>query len=361
MEITKDGFSYHTFEMTKKIDFNEYRYIRNTFHKINGMYKGRIYQKGKSYISEQFGSVGVNMYLLRSKNLPTYFILKVNPLFLIAKKNYFSIFTSNIENIVKVRDEINNILDVIGANFRFEDMSISRIDLCVNLEMDSSEIIDAYMRLFKKCQIPCGYILDKFSKEKENYKEINKHSLHASSTNTIINIYDKSFQVKEENLDLNQENYIDNMLRVEIGLMRPAIYQIMQKYEGGINQLSNIDLLEFMGKYSKMLIEEYLLKFLTPGVYIPYSEVEKIIQKTDYEKKIKIRMRKFLEKVSECKNMNAAIKQIEEEYSLTKKQTDYILSNFNDLGINPITLKNDQSHLQSLPSLFDLLGMSLKL
>ncbi|NLB32670.1 MAG: hypothetical protein GX818_02735 [Tissierellia bacterium] len=356
MYITKDGFSYHTFLITMKIKYDEFMNILNKLYLINNdIYTGKIYcTKENIIISEQFRNQGIIIKLKKKKSKPSYISLKVNPRFLIGRYEYEGIFPCNANNISIVQNKIDNILNLIKAEFTFNDMTLSRIDLCVNVDTSDDEITDAYMRLIKRCFIPYNYNRVRFKKDRENYKEKNNNSFSAYSPMITFSIYDKNYQMHDQNLPKSIEYKDSEILRIEVTLKRDAIYQIVSSASD--NALDNNEVLSFFGKKSKEIILANVHKFFQIGNYAPFKDAKLIIQNSNYRKSDKKHMLYLLTMNSKCKNMNTAVKKTMNEHNLSTYQVNNIIDKFDALNVNPITLTNNQSHIKMLPSIYDLLN-----
>lgn len=352
MNITQEGFSYHTIELKKKINYEDYIRIKNAYHEINNIYPGRMYDDNKGgYKSVQFSSIGIDcIHMKRNDNKPTYFVMIINPRLLSGDYGYLGIFRFSEENVKKSVHRIDEVLKLIKANFKFEEMNITRIDLSVNLETNDRNIVDAYIRVFQKCFVPAPYKRVEYGKDKENYKEKNKNSFRTDSEGSMLTVYNKSFQMKEE--DLYDENINDGVIRmrIEVALRRKLLRDVLN-----INgYLSNYDLLLFMGENSKNIINQYLLRFFGTGIYIPFKSAVIAINETNYENRVKQNMLLLLLKTSECKNMNEAITRLLKS-GISYKQIQNILIKFDEMNINPVTLKNNNGNIMVLPSIFDFL------
>ena len=355
MHIMNDGFSFHTIQMTMRIKHRELNQILNTLYYINGSYPGKIYSyKENQIISEQFNKQGLIVILKKKKNKPSYFIIKINPRFLIGKYDYEGIFPCNINNINIVINNINTMLTQIGASFTFNDMTVSRIDLCVNIDTCSADITDAYMRLVRRCYIPYNFTRNYYDKDCHNYKEKNDNSFSAYSPMITFTIYDKNYQMYDQNLPKSIEYKDSDLLRIEVSLKRDAIYQIVSSASD--NTLDNNEVLSFFGQKSKEIILAHVHKFFQTGSYVPFKDAKLIIQSSNYRKSDKKHMLYLLTMNSKCKNMNAAVKKIMNEHNLSTYQVNNIIDKFDALNINPITLTNKQSHIMVLPSINDLLN-----
>lgn len=355
MHIMNEGFSFHTIQMTKKINHKELNHIRNTLYDINDHYPGKIYScKKNKIISEQFKKLGLIIILKRKENKPSNFIFKINPRFLIGKYDYEGIFPCNSNNINIVISKTNTILKQIGASFNFNDMTISRIDLCVNIDTRSADITDAYMRLVKRCYIPYNYIRNTYDKDCHNYKEKNNNSFSAYSPMTTFSIYDKNYQMNDQDLNKSIEYKDSEILRIEVTLNRDAIYKIISSMSA--NKLENNEVLLYFGQNSRNIIMANVLKFFQVGKYVSFKDAKLITQSSNYRKNDKKHMLCLLTMNSKCKNMNTAVKKAMNEHNLSTYQVHNIIEKFDSLGINPITLTNNLSHIKMLPSIYDLLN-----
>jgi hypothetical protein len=255
-----------------------------------------------------------------------------------------------------VNEELNKILEEIEANFTLNDMILSRIDLCVNVETESERIVDAYLRVFKKCRLPYSYKIMTFSKDYINYKKKNQKSFRATNQGSTLTIYDKTYQIREEKLDASLDFTESYVVRIEVELKRSELAYIIKDILLIDDTILNEELLYVIGENSKLILTEYLSKFFLKGEYLTYDNAKKIVESSDYKKKIKRRMKLLLEKVSECKNMNAAINKIREYETLNNYQIKNLIDRFDELDINPVTLCNSED-IKWLPSIYELLGI----
>ena len=88
---------------------------------------------------------------------------------------------------------------------------------------------------------------------------------------------------------------------------------------------------------------------LVHGEHLHYQEaVEKVaaIKREEMQK----RMIYLLRKTSDCRDLSAAVKALQETYSLNSGQCRRIFNKFEKLGVSPITLPNTDS-LSRLPDL----------
>jgi len=357
VNISSDGFSYHTMLVKKLLSCNEYKVIKNSLYEAIKTERCKVFHEGSCIISDQYKEEGIIIRLKKNINKFSYLELRINPLFLIGEGDYSRIFSFSADNVYRASDKIDEVLKCLGMDFNFEDMKLSRIDLCVNFEVPDEATADAYMRIFKKCKLPYSYMLvPPFGKDEKNYIEMNRNSFRASNQSSTLTIYNKTFQLQNEEL-IDNELIPIILIRVEVELKRKEINEIIQCNSSDILLLSNRDLLIFMGENSKLILTEYLKQFFLPGRYLSFDEAKKVVAQSENKKGIKRRMLYLLEKASERKNLSIALKKLEGEYCLTKYQLNKILEKFTELRINPITLLNSQSLIKNLQSIYEVLDM----
>ncbi|MDD3570585.1 MAG: hypothetical protein PHY44_05735 [Lachnospiraceae bacterium] len=354
-KLTHEGFSTHTFELKKKIDYLKLRDLKALEYKNSkGSYRFYYDEAHRIYISERYKNVGVRLYFHENGEGPSPHIrLIINPRILIGDLSYTGIFEKTNENWIKLFLNLDNILNELGSDYSFEHFTVSRIDLCVNLKANLRDI-NTTMRLIRKCRIPEVYERVYFSSEEENAKEMNKNSFHVRRDYDEVSIYNKGFQMQQEGL----AEYGDvDILRFEVQLKRNAIVRFLRQYYGS-HYISNREILNFFAERIRDIMGYRLKDFFTKGYHLQYSEAQKIIDRnTIFTSKTRQRMKQLIYYSSQCKNLNIAIKYLEDEYSLNKKQIEQLLKNFEKINLSPITLKNN-SFVLNQPGVLDMLGLS---
>lgn len=354
-KLTKEGSSFHTFELTKSITYEELREIKNTIYQIASQQKEKVFQDNRN-ITECiiWKRNGVRLFLHENMGNPPHIRLVVNPRITIEDFEYVGIFSYSQESMEQVRSCIDQILTDIHLNETFESMTLSRIDLCVNIEFEDVWLCGEYMRLFRKCRVPDSYHQDRFYSDEANYKEKNKHSFRARKRDVTFTIYDKLFQLEEESF-LNSNSPLPNgLLRIEVALRRNEILRIArermhEKYS------SNLKLFQLFGEESKELMKPTIIAFFPHGVYAPYDILRENIGQIKIKEKVRNRMLYLVEKASQCKSLNNAIKNVTFEKDLSPSQIRGLLEAFEENHMNPVTLPKTGTCL-SLPSLREILG-----
>lgn len=341
IKLTDEGYSFHTFQLTKSLNPEEYRDIKDTIFSHAKIKKYRAYSENGCIISEQYKRLGVLIKLYDNGLKPPHIELRVNPRFVCEDYDYLGIFLCTQANVETVKNSIDEILFSIHCPYRFDEMTLSRIDLCVNLELDDSVVSDLYLRCVRKCFVPNPFVRVRFPSVE---KEKNKHSFRAVSSESDFTIYDKLFQARDERLLEDDRSYPSALIRFEVALKRPAILrQLKQFFHDAIP--SNSDLLGHFGLQSKLILQKYISDFFPNGYYLTYQEAKKMILSSQHKCKIRMRMLSLLENVRFCDHLNNAIAQLKSEFKLTDYQIRVVLKAFNELDLNPVTLPNKSFYI----------------
>lgn len=351
--ITQEGFSFHTFEMSKSITRDEYQQIKDSIFDFAKEEKHRAFSEGNCLISEKYKPYGIIIKLFNNSDKPPHLQLRVNPRLACAEKSYVGIFHCTEENIETVKAVINRILTDMNTGYDFNGMTVSRIDLCVNLEMDQY-YLDAYMRLICKCKLPESYRRIGFIRDEPDFKEKNKRSFRAANKDVQFTIYDKKFQVAEEGLfyfDMPVEN---GLIRFEVSLKRDAIYRNNEYFR--LQFADNSNFLWVYGMLSRKIIEKYICKFFPKGIYASYERTKAAVRNASFPNKTKVLMLDLLKATSEHESLFNAIRDVKFMYPKPNKfdlKLNRILKNFERLNYNPVTTLGE-----TLPGIRELLGFT---
>ena len=108
--------------------------------------------------------------------------------------------------------EMTKLLHEIGLNCDFEQLTLSRIDCCLDYFPESQKWVDEALRVIRRSPYMKQYKLCTFGKEFSNRKKKNAHSWRICCKTTTLTVYDKTFQLMEEEL---LEDYDAPMLRFD--------------------------------------------------------------------------------------------------------------------------------------------------
>lgn len=120
---------------------------------------------------------------------------------------------------------MDELLRKLGLSITFQDLTLSRIDCCLDLFPDSQEWVDEALRVIRRSKIMKAYKEDRFPKDDPRHKAKNEHSWRIRCKTTTITAYDKTFQLTEEQL---LEKYDAPKLRFEVS-------RTSAKFKHGLN------------------------------------------------------------------------------------------------------------------------------
>ena len=362
-KITDEGFSIHTLCLTKTITYSIYNFIfKNELQFAKGA-SPSFYPLGEDklvWYSKRLSKQGIRLFLIKNKaNIPMLKII-VNPASVIGEYDSLRIFNYTQVNLDKFSTNINHLLEQIHSFLTFETMTLSRIDLSANVILYCISEKDEYLRLIQKNLIPITYQKDSFDESFKNYDESNKHSFRISNGERIITIYDKIFQVKNENLFCADqiENYTGiGLLRFEVSLLRN---QIVDHLDFMSKPFSNIDAFKFFCEASKNIMQKEFFKIFGTSWYCKRKKAQQIVDNAYIEcqisKKMKNRLLQLIEATISDENVNSALAGIQTK---NKPWSDKIKRNvldiFQRLNLNPVTIRSKESFFLCLPSIAYLL------
>ncbi|GAA6504002.1 hypothetical protein K350107B32_03950 [Agathobaculum butyriciproducens] len=172
------------------------------------------------------------------------------------------------------------------------------------------------------------YKLCTFGKEFPNHKEKNAHSWRICCKTTTLTVYDKTFQLMEEDL---LEQHDAPMLRFEVS-------RSGAKFKRGLSDEvkgSNKEILKTVMNESEKTIHSYMKKLHENLPFVRYSDCIARIETVKHSATRK-NMRLLVEKLSDCKSYAQAV--INSGLSENKLRT--VRKRFEKLGVQPVTMRD---------------------
>lgn len=350
-QLSIDNFGFHTFCLTKSIEWNEYCRLKSFLFedaKVDGY---RCIPEGNRTTSLKFKSKGVYIILCdNGSDLPNIEI-RVNPRVLTKEFTYKGIFNTELHSCHEVADELNLILQFIGSQYDFESMTLSRIDLCVNVEFEEKNEVKKYMKVIRAQEPLAFYERQRFDSSEANYKEKNKHSYRIASADIQITIYDKLFEMLEDKKI--EAIGCEGLLRFEISLKRPEILKHIK--DNDIQ--SNVELLQYCGDNSKTIFRSFMYRLFPCGRYYSYDIAIKKILQAKVKTKVLNRMKIFIAYASRNGTLEKAYSEFKRDYELKDTQINKIRIEFEKIDLNPITIPEKYlDYRLDLLSVHELLG-----
>ena len=340
----KTRYGIHTIQMTMLLSRKWYDKMFETLSQKKGdgvFYKDMNYQSDagiEKHICTYFCNRGVVLYLFVQKkhknktkrNSPCFLQFRINPLTLIeGRYSPKDVFQAKDKQLKMLESGMNDLLREIGLNKTFEQLKLSRIDCCLDCFPESQEYSDEVLRIIRRSPYMRSYHKIQFPYEDPHHKQKNKHSWRIKCKSIILTVYDKAFQLLEEELI---EQPSGPMLRIEVSRNSASFQRSLSDEIKGSNQ----KILKTIQEDAQRTIQKYLKSVNTGRCYIKF---ERCIERIDAEiknRKTRSHMKKFAEKLSKCKSYAQAV----ENSGLSKSQIKTVRSHFKKLGISPITLRN---------------------
>ena len=224
-------------------------------------------------------------------------------------------------------------------SFSVYECSLSRADLCMNLEMGPEFDIPTYIHYLKRTPCKKGYVLQSFDDPEKD-----KYSYKVQNTMQALAVYAKSAQ---------QENCFDalpdgsNILRMELQMENKKIgktYAGPSAWEVLLNLVAHAP--EAILKGAELI--------LPTGDYRTSRDAYQAIDDSDRRTKVKNELWDLIQQYSKAQNQAEQIK-ISKDYIAEKSQKkfDKRMYALNNLNIAPVCLDNGEE-INYLPSLYNL-------
>ena len=324
--LSKKGFK-KVFQHLKNVNSGSF-YPDTTYHSEKGLTK---------YICTSYCNQGVVLYLYQQvrsknktkKNLASFIHFRLNPHTLLhGEYSPKKVFTAKENQLKSLDNRMTGLLREIGLDCEFEQLTLSRIDCCLDFFPESQEWVDEALRVIHRSPYMKQYKLCTFGKEFPNHKEKNAHSWRICCKTTILTVYDKTFQLMEEGL---LEQYDAPMLRFEVS-------RSGAKFKRGLSDEvkgSNKKILKTVMNESEKIIHSYMKKLHANLPFVRYSDGIARIETVKHSATRK-NMRLLVEKLSDCKSYAQAV--INSGLSENKLRT--VRKRFEKLGVQPATLRD---------------------
>ena len=220
-------YGIHTMELFHRLSQKSFNKV---FQHLKSLHFGKPYpdvtyhsDKGiEKYICTSYCGQGVVLYLYKqkrsknktSKNIACSIRFRLNPHTLLhGRYSPKKVFTATEKQLKTLDREMTELLHKIGLDREFEQLTLSRIDCCLDYFPESQKWVDEALRVIRCSPYMKQYKLCTFGKEFPNHKEKKAHSWCICCKTTTLTVYDKTFQLMEEDL---LEQYDAPMLRFEV-------------------------------------------------------------------------------------------------------------------------------------------------
>lgn len=329
----------HTFELTKELTHNELKEIRNSLKNKSLS----VISKSKIEI-EKYSNCGIRIYLMDHKHYPCIRFV-INPTEVIDNGNITDIFgdPDKLSDVVRLFDKY--IFGLFGSRFSFEDLKLTRVDLCTDLQLPSCKEVRGYIELLYKSKMKKGYKIKGL--KCENYDTDIGFACDNPTAGIGISIYDKEAQL----LNIGKPRAakkVGDRLRVEVQLKSQKSLHKYCEYD------SNFDRIRYFLDCGQLLAAEILNNLLIDADYYTLPKAIDIVCERK-SGKIRDRMVRLLKLTSKHHSVRSAVKALKsDEPTVDDKYIKKMLREFHSINVNVVTLGR-RSELKSLGSLLALI------
>lgn len=340
--LEPDGFSIHTFELSKKLNATEYYDIKDTLYHQQKQSGGKpwIYQDGYGdHICLLFSSHGINSIKLEhnsSEGMDAYYLrMVVNPRKLIdPKSSYIGILPPEKSSITALHKAFAKLFKGTVFENNINAYQLARADLCTNIRCDNKKLFRELVRVLRKLPTPPKYERKLYKgKDKKAANRYNKHYLRfACGTHELV-IYDKTYQTQECGLVVSYEKLPEGVLRFEVHCEREYLWKV----EKDSGQTDTDMLLWQLMQESESRIIDHFSRCFSDTRFVQIEEIERLVKRSAFKKANKDSM---LELASRLQRMQSADKALDKMEKAGYDTSD-LLERFDKLEISPIPLRKN--------------------
>lgn len=350
----------HTFEVRNQITKEESYKIQNALKMDKDKWKGE--ENGMSYWGLSDKGILIHTHLLKKKDFYSYYIIyRISAQRVIENDNFVGLFnTKNYDNLKK---KINKLLKDKSEHLPLIDAcKLSRLDFCLNIELESQEQVKAYVKMARCVIIP------EYLKQRVYYDKVSKRTKPLKDDMTVysnnyieVSIYNKFMQMKKEEKNIYSDEDLStakNILRIEIRCMKKKLKELKKKFN-----VHTIDAFmrnaDDIGRY---LYKYYLSRMFGTGEIYTLKKVKERFALGDLKPKNVELLTNFLKYANELRSVNKAYEIYCEDNG--KKATRNILNKLNYVNTSFVTATSRDAklfHRNTIPSPLDLIGDCLDL
>lgn len=337
-ELEADGFSIHTFEISRRLTKSEWNYCKGKLYDQSKVFsKGCVYKESKGvHRVSRYEANGLRITLEHAHDQEDsrgyYVRMVVNPRKVIdPNASYIGIFPPEKSSITELQAAFHALLKRSAFNDQLDDYYLSRVDLCVNMCCDHKKIFREVVRVLRKLPTPPKY--KRVSRKEKDRKKANKYNKHyikfQCGTHSLV-IYDKTYQVTEQGLQVDYEDLPEGVLRFEVQYQRSVLRGLEKKL--GTDDPS--ELLWYLMRKSEKRICKHFEQCFADVQFCQIEEIEKRITGSKYEDAIKQAMLELTHRMQRKQSVD----QVLEEMASEGFTVDDLLRKVHRLGFSPIPL-----------------------
>ena len=325
-------YGIHTLEMSMtKLKYSQVQRVNRRFAEQGKLTPLRESRDGiaKSYIFPD-SVPGLSIRTYQSESHSNGLSLKINPKTVLSGKYCpIELFTPTEKSSRKLVRRTMDVLEEIGledlndSEITEDRLSLSQLDLTINLYFDNKTDLQELIRLFCKSRVPA------------HFKRIKGGGYFCCCNGSVtIKAYSKIQELQDKGHC--PEAYKDlNILRFEVSLKRDKFISAFDLRRDD----PFCTMLSIAYDSGQELLMSYLSKlFPVTAPHCRYCDTVKAIENCGKKSTVKERMRFLVEKTMKMDGLDAAIAACKARFNLKDEQIKRLLEAFRELNVNPITV-----------------------
>ena len=336
--LESDGFSIHTFEISRKLTKSEWNYCKGKLYDQSKVFsKGCVYKESKGvHRVSRYEANGLRITLEHAhdqENSRGYYVrMIINPRKVIdPNASYIGIFPPEKSSIIELQAAFHTLLKQSVFNDQLDDYYLSRVDLCVNIRCDHKKIFREVVRVLRKLPTPPKY--KRVSRKEKDKKKANKYNKHyikfQCGTHSLV-IYDKTYQATEQGLRVDYEDLSGGVLRFEVQYQRSVLRGLEKK----LNTDNPSELLWYLMRKSEKRISKHFEQCFADIQFCQIEEIERRIMGSKYEDETKQMMLELAHRMQRKQSVDQVLEEMRSEGFAVND----LLRRVHKLGFSPIPL-----------------------
>lgn len=263
-----------------------------------------------------------------------YLRIAVNPRKLIdPNSSYLGILPPTEESVQEVSKTFFAVLRDSGLPCALDAYQLSRVDLCVNIRCDSTALFKELLRVTRKLPPPPKYERAIFkSADRKAASKYNRHHITLKHKTRELVIYDKTYQIVENGLLLDEEKLPKGVLRFEVHEQRERISKVEK--ELGTSSVTSL-LCHYIGQ-SERIITRCFGRAYSDKKFMQPDRLRSLIH-AETDTAVRDGMARLAEVMVRVKTLKKGVKKIGKE----GYDAEAVLAQFARLGVSPVPLRKN--------------------
>lgn len=367
IKTTSDGYSFHTLELKAHPDSGSFHDALKLLYKAAKKSKDsrwttyplKEYESEtlKPHCSTMLSHHGILLYLTEriKKGWHNYTVKTVvNPRKVLHPGcSYLGIAPTDEESLDQFQDEFTTLMRQYDLPEFLDDWTLTRLDLCVNLQLNKKKSAREFCRLLQKDLLPSKlewvffYDPDVNKETQKKQKDADRHSICLENDSYSIVVYDKLYQAEAEGL-IEKETWFklpDSILRLELRCFRTYLKKLAEKE--GLDSTS--EQLYWMAQNSRELILKKVHQIFSGGTHYKPDVSKQIINDSKYHETTCEQLQWLINRTRHPFNLRQLEKGMKKKFKVTSRTAAQRIEQLERLGINLVPLRQD-FYLEQLPS-----------